>query len=142
MFYPVEYDRHDAVSILAKSAADKRKLIRSKVIECIVLVLQDVKRPDYEIMLRRVISADVFSTIMQRLETGAGGYSNPSGYNKDKSSRVSIVIEDPLEYTFKGKRPRINTEQETASNNNDQQDLSAEKKRYQSIKRPDRLATE
>jgi hypothetical protein len=54
---------------------------------------------------------------------------------------VSIVIEDPLEYTFKGKRPRINTEQETVSNNFEQE-LSAEKKRYQSIRRPDRLATE
>lgn len=76
MFYPIEYDRHDAVSILAKSAADKRKLIRSKAIECIVLVLQDVKRPDYETMLRRVISSDVFATVVQRLESGNIGPAN------------------------------------------------------------------
>jgi hypothetical protein len=67
MFYPIEFDRHEAVSILAKSAADKHKLIRSKAIECIVLVLQDVKRPDYEVMLRRVMSTDIFSTVVQKL---------------------------------------------------------------------------
>lgn len=81
MFYPIEYDRHDAVSILAKSAADKRKLIRNRAIECIALVLQDVKRMDYEVLLRRVISSDVFDTVMQRLEVGTAGH-NMGGFHK------------------------------------------------------------
>lgn len=126
--------------MLARTAQDKRKLIRSKAIECIILVLRDVDRGSYEAVLRGNISADVFTMVMRRLESGTNG--SNGGYHKpeDNSSKKSIIIEDPLEYTFKNRRPRLNTEVTTAEL---QQDYSAEKKNFQSIKRTgERLATE
>lgn len=67
MFYPIEYDRHEAVSVLAKTAQDKRKLIRTKAIECIILVLRDVDRTSYETILRGNIPADIFTMVIRRL---------------------------------------------------------------------------
>ena len=77
-----------------------------------ILVLREFEPGTYEGALRGIVPEEIFTLVIRQMEVGGHSMKTRS---KDRSSAKSITVEDPMEYTFKGRerRSRINTEEIT-----------------------------